>query len=100
MTDLLQKNISLCIFGGFGGFGESWEKGFILETPKKYTFALDGFHWVLFSMDFSKIAVLFWMFLSFCVFCNKKIVDFETFFDDFLFFCVVLCCVVLCCVVL
>ena len=52
---------------------DSWdfgEKGIDLETPKKYTFALVEEKWVLFCMDFSKIAVLFLCFLIFVFFCG------------------------------
>jgi len=50
---------------------DSWDfggKGFDLETPKKYTFALVEVKWVLFCMDFSKIAVLFLCILIFVFF--------------------------------
>ena len=68
--------MNVCL--GFLGFWDFWEKGFHLETPKKYTFALVEEKWVLFCMDFSKIAVLFFMYFDFC---NKKIVDFGGFFE-------------------
>ena len=51
-----------------------------METPKKYTFALVEVKWVLFCMDFSKIAVLFLCILIF-VFFATKIVDFGCFCD-------------------
>ena len=51
-----------------------------LETPKKYTFALVEVKWVFNYRDFSKIAVLFFMYFVFCVFLQQKMIDFEVFF--------------------
>ena len=58
-------------FLGFLGVLRILEKGFDLETPKKYTFALEGFHWVFICIDFSKIAVLFFCRFSFFVFLHR-----------------------------
>ena len=51
---------------------DSWDfggKGFDLETPKKYTFALVEVKWVFNYRDFSKIAVLF---LCILIFATKN----------------------------
>ena len=80
-SQICYKNIYEWLFWIIGSL-RILEKGFDLETPKKYTFALDGFHWVLFSMDFWKIAVLFLCILIFVFFATKN----DRFWDIFVCF--------------
>ena len=68
LPDLLQKYIHKIWGSEDQRIWEFWEKGFDLETPKKYTFALVEVKWVFICMDFSKIAVLFFMDFDFCIF--------------------------------
>ena len=78
MNDWILGFLDFWIFG-FWDFWDFWEKGFELETPKKYTFALVEEKWVFKYRVFSKIAVLFLWILFFVFF-----VDFETKYHRFL----------------